>query len=279
MKTDVDPATGSRQNQQMKLHRILALVSRHLYLYRRSLPRIMEIFYWPFLDLVIWGFITLYLARAGGHLPGMVTFFLGALILWDMLFRSHQGITISFLEELWARNLMNLFASPLKPGEFLAATLLMSLFKVTCVSVVMTLCAIVFYSYNLLQVGLWLIPFVFNLVLLGWTIGVFTTSLIMRFGQEAEVLAWSMVFLFQPISCVFYPMEVLPPWLRMLAMMNPAAHIFEGLRSVVSTGAAPTTILVWAFGLNGLVAAAAITWFYRTFAYCKERGLLVRVGE
>ncbi len=239
----------------------------------------MEIFYWPFLDLVIWGFITLYLARAGGHLPGMVTFFLGALILWDMLFRSHQGITISFLEELWARNLMNLFASPLKPGEFLAATLLMSLFKVTCVSVVMTLCAAAFYSYNLLQIGLWLIPFVFNLVLMGWTIGVFTTSLIMRFGQEAEVLAWSMVFLFQPISCVFYPMEVLPAWLRVLAMMNPAAHIFEGLRSVVNTGTAPAASLAWAFGLNGLLAAAVIAWFYQTFASCKERGLLVRVGE
>ncbi|MCP9454917.1 MAG: ABC transporter permease [Nitrospira sp.] len=263
----------------MKLHRIFALLTRHLYLYRRSLPRILEIFYWPFLDLVIWGFITLYLARAGDHLPGMVMFFLGALILWDMLFRSHQGITISFLEELWARNLMNLFASPLKPGEFLVATMLMSLFKVTCVAGVMTLCAAAFYSYNLLQVGLWLIPFIVNLVLMGWAIGVFTTSLIMRFGQEAEVLAWSMVFLFQPISCVFYPMDVLPPWLHHLAMINPAAHIFEGLRSVVNTGTAPVERLAWAFGLNGLLTVAVITWFYQTFAYCKEWGLLVRVGE
>lgn len=96
----------------MKLHRVTALVLRHLYLYRRSLPRIMEIFYWPFLDLVIWGFITLYLARYQTQVPGFVTFFLGALILWDMLFRAQQGITITFLEELWARNLMNLFASP-----------------------------------------------------------------------------------------------------------------------------------------------------------------------
>jgi ABC-2 type transport system permease protein len=102
----------------MKGHRIVALVTRHLYLYRRSLPRIMEIFYWPFLDLVIWGFITMYLAKYQPQVPGFVTFFLGALILWDMLFRSQQGITISFLEELWARNLMNLFASPLSPEHF-----------------------------------------------------------------------------------------------------------------------------------------------------------------
>lgn len=263
----------------MKLHRITALIVRHLYLYRRSLPRIMEIFYWPFLDLVIWGFITLYLAKYQTQVPGFVTFFLGALILWDMLFRSQQGITISFLEELWARNLMNLFASPLKPGEFLAATMVMSIFKVTCVSIVMAVCALLFYSYNVFTIGLWLIPFVFNLVIAGWVIGVFTTSLIMRFGQEAEVLAWSMVFLFQPISCVFYPMEVLPAWLKPIAWANPAAHVFEGMRAVLSSGEAPLVNLAWAVGLNGLLLVMAVAWFYRTFAYCKDQGLLVRVGE
>jgi ABC-2 type transport system permease protein len=135
---------GWSQDVPMKLHRITALIVRHLYLYKRSLPRIMEIFYWPFLDLVIWGFITLYLARYQSQVPGFVTFFLGALILWDMLFRSQQGITISFLEELWARNLMNLFASPLKPSEFLTATMAMSVMKVTVVSIVMAGCALLF---------------------------------------------------------------------------------------------------------------------------------------
>ncbi|HEY6974415.1 MAG TPA: ABC transporter permease [Nitrospiraceae bacterium] len=263
----------------MKVHRIIALVSRYLYLYRRSLPRIMEIFYWPFLDLVIWGFITLYLARFQNQVPGFVTFFLGALILWDILFRSQQGITISFLEEIWARNLMNLFASPLKPSEFLAATMVMSIFKVTCVSIVMAVCAALFYSYNIFMIGLWLLPFVLNLVVTGWIVGVFTTSLIMRFGQEAEVLAWSMVFLFQPISCVFYPLDVLPEWLKMIAWVNPAAHVFEGMRAVLSTSSRPVVNLLWASGLNVLLLVVVVIWFYRTFAYCKEEGLLVRVGE
>jgi ABC-2 type transport system permease protein len=263
----------------MKLHRITALLVRHLYLYRRSLPRIMEIFYWPFLDLVIWGFITLYLARYQSQVPGFVTFFLGALILWDMLFRSQQGITIAFLEELWARNLMNLFASPLKPSEFLTATMAMSVMKVTVVSIVMAGSALLFYSYNILIVGVWLMPFVLNLVITGWIIGVFTTSLIMRFGQEAEVLAWSMVFLFQPISCVFYPLEVLPTWLQMIAWANPAAHIFEGMRTVLSAGASPLGNLAWAVCLNGVFLIVVVAWFYRTVAYCKEHGLLVRVGE
>jgi ABC-2 type transport system permease protein len=76
------------------------------------------------------------------------------------------------------------------------------------------MCAWVFYDYNVLVIGLWLLPFVINLVVTGWAIGVFTTALIMRFGQEAEVLAWSMVFLFQPISCVIYPLDVLHSWLQ-----------------------------------------------------------------
>ena len=263
----------------MKFHRIAALVARHLYLYRRSPPRIMEIFYWPFLDLVIWGFITLYLAKYQPQVPGFVTFFLGALILWDMLFRSQQGITISFLEELWARNLMNLFASPLTPGEFLSATIAMSIFKVTCVSIVMGLCAWAFYGYNVLVMGFWLFPFIVNLVITGWVIGVLTTSLIMRFGQEAEILAWSMVFLFQPISCVFYPLDVLPGWLQAVASINPAAHVFEGMRSVLNGGGAPLSHLLWAGALNAVFLVAMVALFYRTFAYCKVQGSLVRVGE
>lgn len=263
----------------MKLHRITALIARHLYLYRRSLPRMMEIFYWPFLDLVVWGFITVYLMKFQGQLPDAVAFFLGALILWDVLFRAQQGITISFLEEIWARNLMNLFASPLTPGEFLAATMAISVFKVTAVSIVMVVAALLFYDYNIFRIGLSLVPFVFNLLIAGWTIGVLTTSLIMRFGQEAEVLAWGMVFLFQPISCVFYPVDVLPKWLQGVAWMNPAAHIFEGMRSVISTGSLPVVHLVWALGLNFFYLTLLVAWFHHTFNVCKERGSLVRVGE
>ena len=173
--------------------RIFALIARHLYLYRRSFPRLLEIFYWPLLDLVVWGFITVYLAQEGKGLHGAVTFFLGALIFWDILFRAQQGVTISFLEEIWSRNLMNLFASPLTAGEFLAATMAMSVFKVAAVSIIMAVSALIFYSYDVFVMGLTLIPFVFNLIAAGWIIGILTMSVIMRFGQQAEVLAWGLV--------------------------------------------------------------------------------------
>jgi ABC-2 type transport system permease protein len=263
----------------MKFHRIAALLSRHLYLYKRSPPRIMEIFYWPLLDLIIWGFISIYLMKFQGEIPGVVTFFLGALILWDVLFRAQQGITITFLEEIWARNLLNLFASPLKPSEFLASTMAMSILKVAAVCTVMVICAYLFYSYNIFVLGLALVPFVLNLVVTGWTIGVMTTSLIMRFGHEAEVLAWSMVFLFQPISCVFYPLDVLPPSLQAIAWFNPATHIFEGMRGVLNDGTLSVAHLTWAIGLNLFYLAATILLFHKVFELCKVKGLLVRVGE
>jgi ABC-2 type transport system permease protein len=183
------------------------------------------------------------------------------------------------LEEIWARNLMNLFASPLKPSEFLAATMAMSVFKVTAVSIVMVVAALVFYDYNVFMIGMALVPFVLNLIVAGWTIGVLTTSLIMRFGQEAEVLAWGMVFLFQPISCVFYPLEVLPRWLQAVAWANPAAHVFEGMRAVITHGTWPAIHLAWASGLNLIYLAMMVAWFHYTVSICKERGLLVRVGE
>jgi ABC-2 type transport system permease protein len=263
----------------MKFHRISALLSRHLYLYKRSFPRVMEIIYWPFVDLVIWGFITVYLEQFKGGLPSFVTFFLGALILWDVLFRAQQGITISFLEEIWSRNLMNLFASPLKPGEFLLATMLLSIAKVLAVSCVTVAAALLFYNFNVFILGISLVPFVVNLIIMGWCIGILTTGLIMRFGQEVEVLAWGLVFLFQPISCVFYPLRVLPDWLQAIAWMNPAAHVFEGMRQVITRPGFPASELAWAFVLNTLYLVLLVAWFHMMFASCKEKGLLVRVGE
>lgn len=259
--------------------RILALLSRHMYLYKRSFARLLEIFYWPFLDLVVWGFITIYLEKVGMQAHGAVTFFLGALILWDVLFRAQQGIAVSFLEEMWARNLMNLFASPLTVGEYLLATMIMSVLKVAAVGSLMMLFAWIFYSYDIFRMGLSLLPFILNLVMSGWIIGVLTTSIIMRFGQQAEVLAWGMVFLFQPISCVFYPIEVLPPVLQSIAWVVPPAHIFEGMRAVLTTGNMPVTHLLWATGLNFVFLVIIVAWFYHTFNVCKDRGMLVRVGE
>jgi ABC-2 type transport system permease protein len=263
----------------MTIHRVGAMVYRHMVLYKRSLARLMEIFYWPVLDLLVWGFVTVYLQRSSVQLPHFVAYLLGALILWDVMFRSQQGVSISFLEEVWSRNLLNLFVSPLSPTEFLTATMIVSIFKVAAASAVAAFLAFSLYSFNLTEIGLSLIPFMINLVIMGWTIGIFTTAVILRFGQKAEILAWGVAFLFQPVAAVFYPVSVLPPVLQRIAAFVPASHIFEGMRDVIETGRIPIRHLAMATGLNLVYLAVISLFFFLMFREVKKRGLLVRVGE
>jgi ABC-2 type transport system permease protein len=261
--------------------RIWALVARQFFVMRRSPMRIAEMVYWPLLDLLVWGFLSLYLNRLGHAtpLPNFVAFFLGGLILWDLLFRSQQGISIAYLEEVWSRNLLNLFVSPLSVGEFLAATILISLMKLSVSVVVMTGLAAVFYGFNIFTMGWALAPFVAELLLMGWAIGIVTTALVLRFGQGAESLAWVLAFLFQPLSAVFYPVAVLPPALRAIAFCLPSSHVFEGMRAVIRTGRVDPRELAWAAVFDVAYMAIAIAFFYRTFALVKRLGLLAKTGE
>ena len=239
----------------------------------------MEVFYWPLLDLLVWGFITVYLAQFRQNLPGFITFFIGALILWDILFRSQQGISVSFLEDVWAKNLLNLFASPLSYAEYIFSLMLVSLVKLVAVATIMAVLAWIIYSFNIFLIGISLIPFILNLIVMGWAIGIITTALILRFGQEAEVLAWALGFLFMPVSAVFYPVSVLPLFLQAVARYVPASHVFEGMREVISSGGFPLGELLWSSGLNAVYIVAAFLFFRWNFKIVKRKGLLVRIGE
>ncbi len=262
----------------MSVNRILAYATRHLYLYKRSLPRFMEVFYWPLLDLLIWGFVSVYLARKSS-VPNVISFFLGALILWDILFRSQQGISISFLEDVWSRNLINIFVSPLSPSEYIASLLVISIVKLVLTSTVLIALAWLFYSFDIFLLGFSLVPLVANLIIMGWWIGIITTAFILRFGQEAEILAWGIALLFQPVSAVFYPVSVLPPWLRGVAWFIPASHVFEGMRQVISGGAFPTNDLARASVENIFYVGASILFFWWNFREARKKGRLAKVGE
>jgi ABC-2 type transport system permease protein len=223
--------------------------------------------------------VGLYLTQFKGSVPNFVAFFLGALILWDILFRSQQGISVSFLEDLWSRNLVNIFISPLSPVEYVLSLLVMSLIKLGLASFVLTLLAYFLYSFNIFTIGPALIPLALNLIIMGWSIGIITTAIILRYGQEAEVLAWGLALLFQPISAVFYPVSVLPGWLQHIVAFIPSAHVFEGMRAVIAGGPFPTGHLVMAFILNIAYVAAAVLFFSWNFKAVKEQGLLVKTGE
>ena len=226
----------------------------------------------------MWGFVTIYLIGAQPNLPRFVAFFLGALILWDILYRSQQGISISFLEEIWSKNLINLFVSPMRPSEFILALMVMSIAKLLVAGLASSFLAWLFYSFNLFTLGFSLIPFVVNLMVMGWSIGIITTGALLLYGQEAEMWAWGLAFFVQPFSAVFYPISVLPSWIQPIALMVPASHIFEGMRVVIEKGTLPIDHLMMAGVFNMIYLALALLFFYRSLRVAKERGLLLHRG-
>ena len=209
----------------MKLHRINALLIRHLYLYQRSVPRLMDIFFWPIIELLLWGFLSLYLEKMSFGGLNVVTVLLGAIIFWDLMSQSQRAISTTFLEEVWERNLLNIFVSPLRLSEFLFSSVLIALVRVIIVGLVMAGLAWVLYTFNLLYFGFYLIPFMLNLFVFGWTLGFLTKGIIIRIGSAAQVLAFGLVFLLQPFSAVFYPVSVLPQGLQYVAKVLPSSHV------------------------------------------------------
>ncbi len=257
--------------------RIFGLLLRQLYLYRRSMIRMLEVVYWPVMDLLVWGFVSVYVGRLRGGGALAIAFLLGGMILWDIFFRAQQAISVSFLEDIWTRNLINVFVSPISTIEFIAAMLLLGVMKVIVTGVLLSVLAYALYAFNLFQYGLLLIPFVVNLLLSAWGIGIITTAMILRFGQGAETLAWAIPFLFTPFSAVFYPVSVLPAALRPVAWALPPTHAFEGMRTALSGGGIAWDRVVWGVAENAVLLAVAAMVFQWVMHVARDRGLLLRV--
>ncbi len=267
----------------MSWPRIRALVLRYTFLYTRSIPRVTELFFWPIMDLLVWGYVTLYLQRlyAAQDTPpagmGVITFLLGAMIFWDILYRAQQGTTLAFLEDIWARNLLNIFVAPIRVSEFIVATYLVSLLRIMVTVIVLIALAWFLYAFNLFALGFSLLPLFINLLFMGWALGMITTGLIMRWGQAAEALAWGVPFLIQPLAAVFYPVNVLPVWVQPVALAIPATHVFEGMRAVLRGEGLPGQYLFWAFALNFVYVVAAAGFFRFMYESARRRGLLAKL--
>jgi ABC-2 type transport system permease protein len=263
------------------LRRVWGLAYRHLALYRRSWPRVLEVMYWPTLEILVWGFVSLSLMRlpenAATVAAGML---LGGALLWEVTVRSQVGFTFAFMEEIWSRNLGHLFVSPLRPREMLAGLMTMSVFRMLVGISPAVLLAWLLYGFNLFALGPMLVAFWAALIVMGWAVALGVTALILRHGAGAEALAWSVVFGLTPFSAVFYPVSVLPAWLQPVAMAVPAAHVFEGMRAVLGeAGGVPWGHLAAAYALDALWLAVGARAFLHQFERARVRGALLTIGE
>ncbi len=260
-------------------HRVWAIMLRHLYVMRTSWPRILEMAYWPTVQMLVWGFASQFfrehsswVAQAGGVL-------IGAVLLWEVMFRANLGFSLSFLEEMWARNLGQLYLTPLRPHEHIAALTAMSLIRTTIGLTPPSLLAIALYSFNIYDLGLPLLAFFANLMIAGWCVGLFTAALVLRFGLGAESLAWVLIFGLAPISGIYYPISVLPEWVQAIAYALPPAYVFEGMRAVMFDHVFRWDLFGAALGLNALYFSAFVLFFLWMVRVAREKGLFLNMGE
>ncbi|MGH7104490.1 MAG: ABC transporter permease [Acetobacteraceae bacterium] len=260
--------------------RIWGLLYRHLALYRRSWPRLIELVYWPILQMCIWGFTARYITSQS-HSPFIMAggLLLAGVLLWEVALRSQMGVAVSFLEELWSRNLGHVFVSPLRPAEMVAGLIIVSMFRMLAGVVPAIGLAWLLYAFNLFTLGPMLVLFFANLMVMGWSVALGVVSLILRHGAGAETFAWAVLFGLTPLSAVFYPVSVLPAAIQPLALALPSTHVFEGMRTILLHGAPAWPEMAWAAALNLVWMAAAILLFARQFHTARVRGALISIGE
>src|SRR5579883_1014081 len=238
--------------------RAAAMILRYWYLLRSSWPRLLDLVYWPTVQMITWGFLQYYIMQNAGFFARAGGTFIGAVLLWDILFRGQLGFSISFMEEMWARNIGNLMMSPLRPAEFISALMVMSIVRLSLGLVPVTLLAIAFFGFNLYGLGLALAAFFVNLMLTSWAVGIFVSGLVLRNGLGAENLAWSIMFLLMPLTCVYYPVTTLPEWLQPVSWILPPTYVFEGMRALLMEHTFHADLMLKAFGLNVLLFAAGV---------------------
>ncbi len=255
---------------------VRALLIKAGFVTSRNTFRALDVCFWPVMDLLIWGFVSVYMLKLSHAVPTAVTFLIGGTILWNVLFRAQQVISVTFLDELWSRNLLNLWASPVRASEYVSATYIMGTIQAVLVVLIMGGVAAWFYGFNLLSLGVSAAFLFVNLMLMGWWIGLMVLALVLRFGPPAEALAWALPYILQPVSAVFYPVSVLPAWMQQIAAFVPSAHVFEGMRQVLEHGYLDPNHIYAAFALNAVYMVLAGVSFNYFLEEARKKGFLAK---
>ncbi len=253
--------------------RVWGMVLRHLYNFRHNMDRLTDAFYWPALDIVIWGLTISALEKQGQAPFAQIAMILFAAILWYIVWRGQGEITIGLLEELWSENFVNLFTTPLTVLEWMVASCILGLLKLILTVTFTAALAWFLYSVNFLSLGLAVVPFITSLLIFGWAFGFFMAGLFLRKGTDIQTLAWAGGFALMPFSAVYYAFDTLPVWVQKIGALLPTTYIFEGMRVMLFSGQIPWEMITKSFGLNIIYLAVSIWFFYRSFAKARDNGL------
>jgi len=263
----------------MSWNKIFALSLRHIYLIKGSFPRILDLIYWPTIQIFLWGFISKFFTLNSTIYENTVGIILSAAILYDFLFRSSISYNMMFLEEIWSRNFTNLFIAPIKISEIIAALTFTAIFRTLIGLVPAALLAIPFFGVSILKIGTPLIFLLVTLYIFGVTLGLLVTSGLVRFGPSFENIAWASLFFLAPLGCIDYPIDVLPNWLQIIGKLLPLVHIFEEMRNILIYDIVNYYQIFNAIFISFLYFVISIIIFYLSYNGAKNRGTLINMGE
>jgi ABC-2 type transport system permease protein len=263
----------------MNLTRIYGLFLRHFYLITRSFPRILDLIYWPSIQITLWGFISNFFADYSTYYNGAVGVILSCAILYDFLFRTSIGFNMLFLEEIWSRNFTNLFIAPMKISEIIVSLVFTALIRALIGLVPAILLTSPLFGISLLDLGIPLAFLFLSLYVFGITLGLFVSAGLLRFGPSFENIAWSTMFLLAPFGCIYYPVETLPEIFQSIAYALPLVYIFEETRNILVNQSVNYENIIQALYLNCAYLIAAISVFYYSFDKAREKGTLINIGE
>ena len=263
----------------MSFIRIYGLFLRHFYLITRSFPRVLDLIYWPSIQITLWGFISNFFASHTTYYNNAVGVILTCAILYDFLFRTSIGFNMLFLEEIWSRNFTNLFIAPIKIGEIIISLIITALIRALIGLIPAILLTSPLFGISILDLGIHLFLLFLSLYLFGITLGILVSAGLLRFGPSFENIAWSTMFLLAPFGCIYYPIEILPNFFQTIAYMLPLVYIFEEARNILINNSVNFDNIINAFILNGIYLFLAISLFYYSFSKARKKGTLINIGE
>ena len=263
----------------MSFNRIYGLFLRHFFLIKGSFPRILDLIYWPSIQIMLWGFISKFFSTYSDYYNNTVGVILTCAILYDFLFRSSISFNMLFLEEIWSRNFTNLFIAPLKISEIITSLVATALIRTLIGLVPAILITSPLFGISILELGIPLFFLFLSLYIFGITLGLFVSSGLLRYGPAFENIAWSSLFLLAPLGCIYYPIEILPEIFQNIARGLPLVYIFEEARSILVTNVVNYENIKNAFMLNSLYLFLGIFLFYYSFAQARKKGSLINIGE
>jgi ABC-2 type transport system permease protein len=260
----------------MRVTPAFAIILRQFYLIRGSVSRVVPLFIWVAIDIVLWGFMTKYLNTVASPGFNFVPVLLGAVLMWDFFTRVMHGVTMAFFEDVWSRNFLNIFASPVTITEYLAGLVATSVATSAIGLAVMLLLATAIFGLSFLSYGGALVPFLLVLFLFGIALGIVGCALVLRLGPSAEWFVWPIPALLSPFAGVFYPITTLPAWMQWLARLLPPAYVFEGMRAIVTGGTLSPSSLAIGGVLAVVYVLAASVFFTQVYRRAVRTGLIAR---